>query len=113
MHVGTAMKTDRSSIGYLLIMARNEAISTPVLCLADFNQSGKSRSPKMSEIEENFRLGHEKTDRMPSIQIVARNLSMQISHNMAVDFGVINRSTGKVLWYEFYNQSSFESISID
>ena len=52
-------------------------------------------------------------DRLPPIQVVACNFPVQVSHNLAIVYGVVNGSTGKVLGFEVYDNTKFESIYID
>ncbi len=61
----------------------------------------------MSEL---LRLGDEKTNRLPIIQVLAIDLPIQISGNIAVDIGVAKGSMGRIVGFEFEQSVKFEPI---
>ena len=89
-----------------------QKIQTPIICIAEISKSGKSRKPTQNDVAHLLNLGDERTERLPSLQIISKGLPVQISENCAVEVGVANGKLGTIIGCEFDRTATFQSIDI-
>ena len=93
-------------------LSKSGNISLPILCVAKFNSTKKSRFPTSEEMNELMRLGDEKTERLPIIQVISIGAPIMISQNLAVDSGIANGTMGKIVGCQFKTAIKFKKIDV-